>query len=257
MLDLQPGATRHTHPGRLTIVGHRGAAGLAPENTVAAFRRAADLGVRLLELDVRLTADRVPVCFHDDRLDRVTPASGRVEEWSWEALSRLPVMPGAFGGTYPDARIPRLDEALRSVPDACRWLVELKPSEDGAALVGRTLAVLVETGVLRRCRIISFDHELLVRIAEARPDVALGVLINARERDVLLPRAGALRAAAVHPPAAIVDEALVEAAHAAGFRVNAWTVNNAVEVRRFAALGVDEVTTDFPDVALAAAAEGA
>src|SRR5205814_8311490 len=108
------------------IVGHGGPVALAPENTLPSVLRAVELGVRLVELDVRLTRDLVPVCMHDDRLDRTTAASGRVAEWEWEALSRVPVMPGAFGGAFPEARVPLLESVLTGLPADCRVLVELK-----------------------------------------------------------------------------------------------------------------------------------
>src|SRR5687767_6359652 len=88
------------------IAGHRGAMGMAPENTMPGFHKAVELGVRLVELDVRLTRDGKVVCFHDDRLDRVAAERGRVADWDWAALSKVPVMPGAFGGAYAEARIP-------------------------------------------------------------------------------------------------------------------------------------------------------
>src|SRR4051794_35718365 len=91
------------------IVGHRGAAGLAPENTLAGFLKALELGVRCIEFDVRLTRDGAPVIFHDDRLDRVTAESGLVAERAWAELREVAVLPGAFGGAYPDARIPALE----------------------------------------------------------------------------------------------------------------------------------------------------
>src|SRR3954447_16619904 len=109
---------------RPLIVGHRGAAAAAPENTLASFRKALDLGLRAVELDVRLTRDGLPVCFHDDRLERVTPERGLLADWDWGPLSSVPVLPGAFRGAYPDARIPLLETVLRELPADCRFLVE-------------------------------------------------------------------------------------------------------------------------------------
>src|SRR5205807_198520 len=97
-----------------------------------------------------------------------------------------------------------------------------------------------------RCRLISFDHDLL-RLA-ASSSLRLGVLVTAARRERLLPVAREVRAAALHTPFAIVDRALVEAAQAEGFLVNAWTVNTEEEVRRLAALGVNEITTDYPEL---------
>jgi glycerophosphoryl diester phosphodiesterase len=236
----------------MILTGHRGAAGLAPENTLPSFRKAVALGLRLVELDVRLTRDGFPVCFHDDRLDRVTPRQGLLAEWEWEPLSRVPVMPGAFGGAYPDATIPLLETVVRDLPDDCRFLVELKACPEPEALVRTALSVLRNAGGLDRSRLISFDQDLLVRTRQAEPAAAIGVIVGKSGAGALLPRAREVGAVAVHPHCALVDLPLTGAARGEGFLVNAWTVNKAEEVCRLAALGVHEVTTDYPDMALAA-----
>lgn len=238
----------HSQP---IIVGHRGAAGVAPENTLASFRRAVALGVRDLELDVHLTRDGFPVCFHDDRLERVTPGIGRVADLDWEALAALPVMPGGFGGSFPEARIPLLETVLTELPE-CRFVVELKADpERPGELVTRTLEVIRSAGAGDRCRLISFEPDLLRR-ARAAGDLPLGVLVGTRTAGELFPWAREVGAAALHPQHTLVDAALVSRAREEGFLINAWTVNHEEEVRRLAALGVDEITTDFPDRVLRA-----
>ena len=241
-----------------TVVGHRGAAGLAPENTLASFRKAYELGVRLVEADVQLTADGVPILFHDDRLDRLTPERGSVRERTWEQLRELPVLPGSFGGAFPEARIPTLDDLLRGMPEDAVFVVELKPEPvRGEELVRRSLEAIRAAGVGERCRVISFDHDLLrlcrslstppvIGVAGGR-DLALGVLVSPRDTHLLLPVAREVRAEAVHAQYGTVDEALVQAARDGGFRINAWTVNSGDEALRFARMGVDEITTDYPD----------
>jgi glycerophosphoryl diester phosphodiesterase len=235
------------------IAGHRGAAGIAPENTLPSFRKAAELGVRLIELDVRLTRDGQLVCFHDDRLDRVTAARGPVAEWDWAALAEVEVLPGAFHGAYPGTRIPRLADVLADLPADCHFLVELKAEPvRPELLVERTLAEISAAGADERCRIISFDLELL-RLAR-QSSLNLGVLVATRDAAQLFPRACELGASAVHPPHNLVTPLLVTEARDGGFLLNTWTVNTADDFRRLAALGVDEITTDYPDQALSWAA---
>ncbi|MGV3723416.1 MAG: glycerophosphodiester phosphodiesterase [Actinomycetota bacterium] len=235
------------------IAGHRGAAGRAPENTLPSFLKAVELGVRLIELDVRLTRDGELVCFHDDRVDRVTAARGLVSEWDWAALSELEVLPGAFQGAYPGARIPRLAEVLAALPADCRFLVELKAEPvRPELLVERAVAAIRAAGAGERCRIISFDFDLLRLCRDT--SMALGVLAATRDAALLFPRARELGAQAVHPPHNLVNPQLVTETRDGGFLLNTWTVNTADEYRRLAALGVDEVTTDHPDQALSWAA---
>ena len=236
-----------------SIAGHRGAGGLAPENTLAGFLKAVELGVRLIELDVRLTRDGVLVCFHDDRLDRLTPERGPVAEWDWEPLSQVAVLRGTFRGAFPDARIPRLEDVFPALPPDCRFLVEIKPEpERTAEVAGATVETIRAAGAVERCRIISFDPEALRMARDQAPEIPVGVLVGAREGGALLPRARELGAAALHPHFNLVNEELARAAREEGFLLNAWTVNTPEEVRRLAGLGVDEITTDFPDMALGA-----
>jgi glycerophosphoryl diester phosphodiesterase len=235
------------------IAGHRGAAGIAPENTLASFRKTLELGVSLTELDVRLTRDGQVVCFHDDRLDRVTGERGPVSEWDWDALSRVEVLTGAFHGAYPGATIPRLAEVLQGLPAHCRFLVELKGEPvRPELLVEQTLAEIEAAEAGERCRIISFHPDLL-RLARRSP-LDLGVLVATREAAQLFPLARELKAQAVHPPHNLVTPALVAETRDGGFLLNTWTVNTADDFRRLAALGVDEITTDYPDQALGWAA---
>jgi glycerophosphoryl diester phosphodiesterase len=215
-----------------------------------------EAGVRLIELDVRLTRDAQLVCFHDDRLDRITAVRGPVAEWDWATLTKVEVLPGAFHGAYPGTRIPRFAEVLAALPTDCRFLVELKAEPvRPELLVERTLAEIEAAGAPERCRIISFDFELL-RLAQNSP-LELGVLVTSREAAQLFPRAQELGARAVHPPYNLVNPQLVTQARDGGFLLNTWTVNSADDFRRLAALGVDEITTDHPDQALRwAAASG-
>lgn len=218
--------------------------------------------MRVVEFDVRLTRDDMPVLFHDDRLDRVTPERGAVSEWEWEALRSVPVHPGGFDGAYVGATIPSLEEVLTGLPPDTRFLVELKgEAERAEALVRQVLELLTATGALERSRIISFDHELLrharqqlavLPAAVQTPPLPLGVLVEKRTLDRLFPVAVELSAEALHVPHALLDDDLLAQARDRGFLVSAWTVNRPEEVRRLAERGVDEITTDFPDMALAA-----
>jgi glycerophosphoryl diester phosphodiesterase len=242
-------------PRSTTVCGHRGAAGLAPENTLPSFHKAVELGVRVLELDLHLSRDGQVVCLHDDRLDRVTAETGPVSERDWAELAGIPVLPGAFEGRYPEARIPLFRDVLVELPTNCRFLVELKrDTQRPQALVAASLAVIVAAGAAERCRIISFEPELLRRtraaLDAAQPElhaVTLGVLVGGRDRELLLPLAREVRAQALHPHHSLVDDALLVEARAGGFAVSTWTVNDAARFGELAALGVDEVTADYPD----------
>lgn len=233
----------------MRIVGHRGTAGTAPENTVPSFRKGLADGAAAIELDVRLSRDGVVVCFHDDRIDRVTPGRGSLADFTSGELAGLPILPGAFDGAFPEAHIPTLEKVYASLPPTTRLIVELKTvPEHGERLVDETLRIVASAGAEGRTRIISFDHDLLRRVHRLRSGShpSLGVLVGRGDFPTLLPCAVEIAAEAVHPPHTLVDEALLGLARDRGFLVNAWTVNTVEAARRLAELGVDEITTDYP-----------
>lgn len=219
------------------IIAHRGASRERPENTLAAFRRAAELGADAVELDVHRTSDGTLIVHHDPLL-----ADGR----ALTGVTAAQVAPLRFHGEP----IPTLQAVLEGVGGELGIYCELKGSDTAPGAV----ALLDAPGAGRDRRAVhSFDHRL---IAEARR------LAAALERGVLevsypvepVAAAEAVGARDLWRHWEYVDEALVRAAHAAGHRVIAWTVNDAEVMRRFATMGVDGLCTD--DVALARATLG-
>ena len=220
------------------VYGHRGASAVAPENTPEAFRIAADQGADGVELDVRRSADGALVLHHDAGLDdgRIIAASAKDE---------LP------------AHLATLEDAL----DVCVGLIvniEIKniPGEpdfdETCSLADDVVALLGSRGGHDRVVISSFHLRTIDRVKQLAPELATGFLcmLDPLPADGI---AAAVRRGheAIHPIHLLVDAALVDAAHAAGLTVNAWTVDDPDELRRLADLGVDAVVTNVPDVALA------
>jgi glycerophosphoryl diester phosphodiesterase len=247
---------------RPIVIGHRGCAGEAPENTLAAFERGLACGATILESDVHLTRDGFPVLIHDDEVDRVTNGRGRVTQLDLAELQKLDAghhfsLDG--GGSHParDAghHIPTLHEALQAFPTA-RFNLELKESVPG--LVERTVEVMRAAHRAESCLLTSADDalmaELRAHVAQQRVPVALG----ACTAEV----AGfALAAAAGRPPPAgpqalqippdfaghpLVTPKLIDHAHAHGVQIHVWTINEPDEMTALLALGVDGIVTDFP-----------
>ena len=216
------------------VIAHRGASRAEPENTVAAFRRAASMGADAVELDVRRSLDGVLVVHHDPfladgRLIRATPRA------------ELP------------ASVPSLSEAL----DACAgmWVnVEIKndPSEpdfdDTEALADATVAILRGRGDDERWLISSFRMETIDRCRQLAPTIPtawLTVAVPADVTDVL----NAHGHVALHPWVGAVTAEAIERCHAAGLRVNGWTCDDANRMRELVAAGIDGICTNVPDVA--------
>ncbi|MFB4310173.1 glycerophosphodiester phosphodiesterase [Actinomadura sp. GTD37] len=237
------------HPGPIPFA-HRGGAAGRPENSMAAFQRAADLGYRYLETDAHATADGVVVAFHDRTLDRVTDSTG--------AVSRLPyaeVAKARIAGAEP---IPRLEDLLGSFPDA-RVNIDLKD----AHVIGPLAMTLHRTNAWNRVCITSFSTRRLAQMRARLPlftdrDVctALGPrgLMALRARSYGGPAAKLVRLAATGVacaqvpyglgPVPFVTEAFVEHAHRLGLQVHAWTVNDPAAMERLLDLGVDGIMTD-------------
>ncbi|HEX8105704.1 MAG TPA: glycerophosphodiester phosphodiesterase family protein, partial [Solirubrobacteraceae bacterium] len=228
----------------IEVVAHRGASAYAPEHTFAAYDLALSLGADALELDLRTTADGELVVLHDQTLARTAGDPRTIAELDRAGLAALD----------PAVRPLPLDAVLERYGDATRYLLEMK---DPHPLMERRLVdALVRHRLRERVEVMSFKRAGLRRLGRLDPSIALSPLYFAPLATVLLPQIGrAARyatAIGVHRHAA--DPALVAAAHARGLRIRAYTVNDAGELARLAALGFDGLITDAPDRARAAAA---
>jgi glycerophosphoryl diester phosphodiesterase len=240
------------HPGPLPFA-HRGGAEEHPENTMAAFDAAIRLGYRYLETDVHVTADGVLLAFHDDRLDRVTDRGGVIAQLPWSEVGRARV-----AGTEP---IVRFDELLRMFPSA---RLNVDPKHPAAVLpLVRTIRA---AGAMDRVCVGAFsDGALAIVRAELGTDgcTSLGPNEVARLRLGSWPGGSGLLAG-LRPASGsgarcvqiplrgrglrLVEPRLIAAAHALGFPVHAWTINDPTEMERLLELGVDGLMTDRPTV---------
>ncbi len=231
------------HPGPLAFA-HRGGASEVPENTMAAFQHALDLGYRYLETDVHLTADGVLLAFHDDVLDRVTDRSGAIHELAWSEIGQARV-----GGREP---IPRFDELLDAWPDV---RINIDPKHDRA--VDALAAALALAAAVDRVIIGAFSDK---RLARLRQLLGPNLCTSLGPRGVAKLRAasygvpvGSLPSPCVQVPVrhgavTIVDERFVRTAHQSGLQVHVWTIDDPVEMARLLDLGVDGIMTDRPEL---------
>ena len=243
-------------------IGHRGSAGERPENTLASFEHALAAGAAVLESDLHLTRDGVPVLLHDDEVARVSEGSGRVRELRLAELERLDAgfrFSRDGGRSHPfrgrGLRIPTLAQALEALPDA-RWNLELK--EDLPEVVARTLEVLRASGSEERTLLTASEDALMARLRAAVAREGSGVALGASTGDVLdfvrsalsgaRPRAGpmALQIPAEFAGRPLATPELVRHAHAHSVQVHVWTVNEPAEIARLLDLGVDGIVSDHP-----------
>jgi len=217
------------------VIAHRGASAEAPENTLAAFRRALALRVDGIELDVQVTRDGVPVVFHDASLRRLTGVPGRLASRTWRSLKKLRVH-----GTEP---IPRLADVLALVRGRAVVQIELKR--------GARLAPVVRT--IRRAKaegwvmLASFELPLVRKAGRLAPGIPRMLIAEGRSLKKLLADMAALGAVGLSlDHRAVRNRSMVGQIHRHGGTVWCWTVNTAPAMRRLAARGVDAILSDNP-----------
>ncbi|MEL7977260.1 glycerophosphodiester phosphodiesterase family protein [Isoptericola sp. F-RaC21] len=229
------------------VVAHRGASADAPQNTLAAFDAAGRAGAAMIEIDVHLSADGVPMVIHDGTVDATTDGSGEVRTLTRDELQALDA--GAwFGSRFAGQRIPTLSEVLDVVSQhpGLGVLCEYKgrwTAEDVAA----TMRVLDDERLAGRLVVQGFDPTTVAALRDVAPQVPRSLLVE-HPRDDLSALLTELDAAAVSPGAALVadDPGLVPAAHAAGLQVFGWTANDEDTWRLLVDAGVDGIITDRP-----------
>ena len=231
------------HPGPIAFA-HRGGAADYPENTMAAFEHAVQLGYRYLETDVHVTADGVVVAFHDASLDRVTDRSGRIAELPWTEVKRARV-----AGGY---EVPLLEDVLGAWPEI---RVNIDPKHD--ASVVPLVDTLRRTAAFDRVCIAAFSDR---RLARVRRLTGNQVCTGMGPRDIARLRVGTwsrltgpFSAGCVQVPirygrVLVVDSRFVACAHRRGLPVHVWTVNDPVQMETLLELGVDGIMTDRPAV---------
>lgn len=230
--------------------GHRGAPCAAPENTLAAFQRARELGADGVELDVMLSSDGSVVVRHDHNLERTTDGRGRVSDLTVDELVALDA--GAwFGSQYEGQRIPTLREVLRWSGGEMLLNIELKTrSLSQSTLEKKVVALIHEHGHQSRVVVSSFNPLALWRVRRLSPDLHTG-LLHAPALPAYLRRAWLrplARPDALHPQFEMLNERYLSWARACGYRVNVWGAAQPEDLWRLIKLGADMIITDRPDV---------
>jgi glycerophosphoryl diester phosphodiesterase len=221
----------------IRVIGHRGAAGLMPENTLAGFEHAIALGVDAVECDVHTTRDGHVVVIHDETVDRTTNGTGRVAEMT---LSQLAVLDAGDGRP-----VPLLSQLLDLLAGRCELWCELKAdgTEDPAA------EAVVSRGLQSGVTFISFDLQRLSRLRRRRDDLRIGALMAA-------PTARAVKKAldlgvshiGIHDRYATAG--IIRRIRQAGVSAGVWTPNTLARMQAMIRIGATHITTDRPDILL-------
>lgn len=232
--------------GKPWIIAHRGASGHAPENTLAAFERAVQLGAGFIETDIRLTRDAHFVAIHDDILERTTNGRGAVHQHTLAELRALDAGHW-FDREFDGQRIPTLDEILAfgQKHDAVFYL-EVK-FDSSMGMHHSLVAALRRAESAARTIVISFDPAMLASVRALDASIMTGLLVDRESLMDATKRAvgaGARQLCANHE---IATPKLVEEAHGADLQVVGWTVNEMNDLRTMLASKIDGIMTDLPD----------
>ena len=230
-------------------VAHRGAGKLAPENTLAAFRRGAAFGFRAFECDVKLSADGVPFLLHDATLQRTTSATGTAGERPWAELSQLDA--GSWHGRqFAGEPLPTLAGVAAFIQhNGFALNVEIKPTPGQEAVTGRVVAehaTRLWAGQIVPPLLSSFRPESLLAAREAAPQLPRALLIDTLWTG-WFEMAASLGCVAVVTNHPLMDAPLLARVHAAGWRALVYTVNEPADAQRLLALGIDGLITDAVD----------
>lgn len=247
------------------VIAHRGGRGLWPENTLYAFRGAAELGADVLEMDIRQTADGVLVVLHDETVDRTTDGSGPVAALT---LPRLRELDAGYrwsadgGATHPyrgqGLTVPSLREVFSALPRT-RMNLEIKTRD---ATLSKPLCELIREHRREHLVVVaSFGQDAMDAFRSACPGVATAATADEARRFFRLtalfldplfePRAEALQVPERLGSLDVLTPTFVRAARRLNLKVDVWTVNEPGDMRRLIALPVDGIMTDYPDRMLA------
>lgn len=210
-------------------IGHRGAKGHCPENTLASFEKAIALGVDMIELDVWLSSDKIAMVIHDETIDRTTSKTGLVTDYNAKELQHL--------------GIPTLRDVFELVDNRCEINVELKTFSATQAVLN-----LIAKNTFDQSKILisSFDWNALQEVRFHDNDIRIGVLTET-DLDLAMAFAKFIKAEAIHPYYHLLTAENTEKIKEKGFKVFPWTINEPEDITFVKSLEVDGIITDFPE----------
>lgn len=248
-------------PAAPLIIGHRGAAAVAPENAIISFKRALEDGADGIEFDVRLARDRVPVVIHDATLRRTGLVGGSIANLTSKELSRVDAgtwfnqrYPTLARPEYAEATVPTLAEAFEFFRENdARLYVELKcETEDAAALATETVALIRAHSLVDRVVVESFTHAALLEIKRSAEEIRTAALF---EPELIRPRPSArkmieraqvARADEIALHHRLVTKRITDEARRRGMNVVVWTVDNPAWIRRAIEYEIYALITNDP-----------
>ncbi len=232
----------------LEIIAHRGFSAIAPENTLAAFELAIARKANSIEFDIQLSADSVPVIFHDATLDRITGFSGKVREQNLSQLQKLDAGKW-FSYEFSGQKIPTFAEALVILKNVDKFLYfDVKPHcEWSDAEVADFVNTLNDRGIKEKCVITSFSEQFLAQVRRLDGDLAIGQIVaNLEAYKTQLSQAVVNCDNLISSQYRVLLEnpALIQASRSQGVDIVAWTVDDPEDRQKLIDLGITRIVTN-------------
>ena len=240
----------------VAVIAHRGFSGAAPENTLAAFKKALDLGVDGIELDVHQTKDNVIVVIHDKTIDRTTNGRGKIAEFSLDEIKKHDA--GSwFAPEFSREKIPTLEEVIQLVNGKAIIYIEVKKGDSLYEGMSERLIELIDKYSARKwCILHSFEDEVLKDIYHADktfpifktvevPDFAAGFYVKKMAFNNPITHYKSFLGFNMNHN--VVTHSVVKSLHKKNLKLIVWTVNDPLHIEKMLNMGVDGIISNFPD----------
>ena len=220
------------------IVAHRGYSSVYPENTILSVRKAIELGVDFVEIDVRETKDGKLILMHDEKIDRTTNGKGYVRNLKYSEIKNLDA--GKWKGNFKNVKIPTFEEVIMEAKGRVNLMIEIKE-----ASITKVLEIIEKHRVIENIVITSFNLSYLIKTRKKNPAISTALITHTRPQDLSeLIRHGIQM---VNIEYHHFSEKMLEEFTKRGLLTNIWTVDEEKEMERFISMGVFMITTNYPD----------
>lgn len=228
----------------ITLTGHIGAAGHAPENTISSIQKALSLHVDRVEVDVQQSSDGVVVLMHDVTLQRTTNAKGKVKSFTYAELQQLDAG-SKFSSAFKGEKIPTLEDAFACINGKAVFVIELKKgNEYYPQIVANVVRLIQKYDAYKWCIIHSFEDKILQDVHALDPAIALHSVVATRRSKHLLSMPYLTEISIYHK---FLTPKWLKKIHSMGKKVNVWTVNTPEDIQKMREMQVDGIISNFPD----------
>lgn len=236
---------------KVMVIAHRGFSGVAPENTIASFKKAIEVNADMIELDVSLSKDNIPVVIHDQTVNRTTNGKGKVSEFTLSELKKLDA--GSwFKPEFSEEKIPSLEEVIRLVKDKIMLNIEIKSysvkkSSEQSGIEYQVVKLIEKYDIGSQVLISSFSKLAVKRIRELNPDIPVALLHRFTINKPLIKNYDNIGIYSFNQGKRFFSKKTMNLIHKTGIKLNLYTVNQEREMKKFVKFGVDGIITNYPD----------